>query len=228
MSTETETLSLRLRRCTAELHTLAERSELQRLLVTGRVSRGQYTQHLSQMLLVHRALDGALRRASRTCGAVAAVVREEQYQEPYLLEDLAFMGFDPASARPRPGTARIVEEIAATEGSEPAALLGYHYVLEGANNGNRFISKPIAGMLGVRSGEPGTRYLDPYGDRQRELWAQFKVDLNGAGLSAEQQARAVECAQRMFEAVASIGDQVLEAEQAPVTVCGPAVGAKSS
>lgn len=202
-------IAIELRESTAELHTKAEKSALQHLLVTGKATREQYAKHLGQMLLVHRALDGALKRAMANSPAVAAVVREEQFQEPYLLEDLAFLGVDPASVKPVPGTMGIVRKIEQSAAGDATALLGHHYVLEGANNGNRYIAKAIAGPLGVRPGAAGTRYLDPYGERQRELWSQFKVNIDGITLTPAQRAGMVASAKDMFEAVARIGDEVM-------------------
>lgn len=223
--TTTPSFALELRESTASLHTVAERSGLQQLLVSGRISRPQYAQHLAQMLLVHRALDGALREAAKAVPQVATIVREEQYQEPYLLEDLAFLGVDPASIKPLPATAKIVTEIRQMASEDPAALLGYHYVLEGANNGNRFIARAMAGPLGVRPGAAGTRYLDPYGERQRELWTAFKTNLDVISLTESSRARALAAAKSMFEAVANIGDEIMAAGESSAVFMGsgPAV-----
>ncbi len=223
--TTTPSFALELRESTASLHTVAERSGLQQLLVSGRVSRPHYAQHLGQMLLVHRALDAALRQAASVTPQVAAIVRDEQYQEPYLLQDLAFLGVDPAAIEPLPATAKIVAEIRQMASEDPAALLGYHYVLEGANNGNRFIARAMAGPLGVRPGAAGTRYLDPYGEKQRELWAAFKTNLDAITLTETSRARAIAGAKSMFEAVAKIGDEIMAAgENSAIFMgSGPAV-----
>ncbi|HRJ49995.1 MAG TPA: biliverdin-producing heme oxygenase, partial [Phycisphaerales bacterium] len=106
------TISHDLRESTSDLHTAAERSELQRLLVSGRASRSQYAEHLSQMFLVHRALDAALRAASEASPAVRTVVRDEHFQEPYLREDLAFLGVNPESIEPVPATTAMTARIA--------------------------------------------------------------------------------------------------------------------
>lgn len=208
--TSTSSFAAELRDSTAEHHGRAEKSELQRLLVTGKVARQQYEEHLVQMLILHRTLDRALRTAAETCPEVATVVREEQYQEPYLLDDLAFLRRDCDAMEALPTTRAIVAEIEQTAADDPCALLGYHYVLEGANNGNRFIARAMAGPLGVRPGAPGTRYLDPYGDRQRELWAAFMVHLDEIALTPASRARAVACAKSMFLAVTHIGEEIMQ------------------
>lgn len=214
-----------LRESTSELHTIAEKSALQKLLVTGRVSQEQYVAHLGQMLILHRELDNALRQAVKVSPAVALLVKDEQYQEPYLLEDLQYFGVDPASITPLASTSKIIADIRRVEQEDPAALLGYHYVLEGANNGNRFIAKALAGTFRVRPGAPGTRYLDPYGERQRALWTTFKTNLDVIELSPATRAHAMECAKAMFLAVAHIGDEIMDKLGGSVVVMpqGPAV-----
>ncbi len=65
-----------------------------------------------------------------------------------------------------------IRSIAET-GDDPLRLLGMHYVLEGSNNGSRFIARHVGRAYQLSTG-PGLRYLDPYGDRQRAYWMDFK------------------------------------------------------
>jgi len=208
-STGTDTtIMLRLRNETADLHTQAEHRPLQQALVRGTVTHEQYAAFLGQMLLVHRALDSALRNAAATNADVARVVRPEQYQEPYLLDDLRVLGTHPATVRPLPATRAIIGEIE-TPGLDPTTVLGYHYVLEGAKNGNAFIARAVRKSLGLTPGS-GDRYLDPYGERQRPAWGQFKLDMDAARFSKSQSDAMVEAAKRMFAAVGQISDEVVE------------------
>jgi heme oxygenase len=177
------------------------------------------------MLILHRELDNALRDAVKVSPAAAMLVKDEQYQEPYLLEDLKHFGVDPTTITPLASTNKIVADIRRVSQENPSALLGYHYVLEGANNGNRYIAKAIAGAFQVRPGTAGTRYLDPYGDRQRELWTTFKTNLDVIELTPTTRAHAIECAKAMFTAVSEIGDEIMEKLGGSVVVMpnGPAV-----
>src|SRR5690606_37846418 len=116
---------------------------------------------------------------------VAAAVSPEQFQEDYLLQDLAHLGRDPEAVRPTQAAAALVADIQATARREPVALLGYHYVLEGSNNGSRFIAKAVRRAYDLGEG-PGTMYLDPYGERQRETWARFKAAMDAAAFPPDQ------------------------------------------
>jgi len=90
--------------------------------------------------------------------------------------------------------------------SDELALLGMRYVLEGSNNGNRFIARAI------RAGLPGapTRYLDPYGEAQRPRWVQFKADMDAVGFEAGQQDRIVAAAQEMFAAIGALSRELAD------------------
>lgn len=201
------TVMERLKAETRELHDAAESRPFQKRLVSGELSREDYGVWLSQMLLVHRALEVPLREAWKETRAFAAV-KEEQFQTPYLLADLAFLGIDAVAARPLPSTAALIADIERDAAEEPLALLGYHYVLEGSNNGNRFIVKKLAPALGL-SRERGARYLDPYGDEQRAKWAAFKADMNAVGFGKQECDTLVAAACRMFEAVTALSDELL-------------------
>lgn len=82
-----------------------------------------------------------------------------------------------------------------------------HYVLEGSNNGNRFIAKAVRRALGLVEGA-GDRYLDPYGDAQRGLWAHFKQRMDAAGWSGEEADAMVRAAQDTFDAVGALSEEI--------------------
>jgi len=198
------TVMERLRTETRDLHDRAEGREFQRRLVHGETGRDDYARWLGQMYLVHHALEVPLRRIAESDPSFRAV-RDEQFQEPYLLADLAALGVDPATVEPLPATRSIVDELGRVAAEDPLQLLGHHYVLEGSNNGNRFIVRVIAPALGLDR-DSGARYLDPYGDQQPAKWRQFKQDMNEVGFTPEQIDRLVAAARRMFEAVGDISD----------------------
>jgi len=207
MTEETRSVMKRLRESTRVLHDAAEHHDFQRAFAQGSLPRDQYVRYLEQMYLVHRALEDGLRSAAETSAAIRAVVDERQYQVPYLVEDLEFFEVDLGSIEPLPATQRLVGEIAQMA-SEPASLLGLHYVLEGSNNGSRFIVHALMPAYGLSAG-PGLRYLDPYGDDQRERWLAFRGDMDEVGFSEEDSDRLVESARHMFESIVSISDDLL-------------------
>ena len=89
------------------------------------------------------------------------------------------------------------------EGADPLLLLGTHYVLEGSMNGNRFMASAIRKAYGFEGAE-GTRYLDPYGDEQRERWAEFKGVLDAYPFTEDERARIVEADLATFRAIIEI------------------------
>ncbi len=196
-----------LKTSTQELHDAAEGHRFQQALVRGEVTREQYAAYLGQLLLVHRALEGELRRHAATVPAIAKVVKPEQYQEPYLLEDLAFFGVEPERIVPLASTMALVDEVMEASRRDPLSLLGYHYVMEGSNNGNKFIAKALAKSLGL-SGSGGLRYLDPYGDQQRALWTAFKENMNGCGFTPAQMMSLAKAAQAMFRGIGAISAEM--------------------
>ncbi|MDH3525580.1 MAG: biliverdin-producing heme oxygenase [Acidobacteriota bacterium] len=197
-----------LRNGTRDLHVAAERQELQQRLAAGSLGRGDYVAWLEQMLLVHRALEGALAERMDADPRFAAVTRR-QLQVPYLLEDLAALGADPATIEAVPAVAAFASAAAAAARDEPLRLLGFHYVLEGSNNGNRFIVRALAPRLGLKA-ESGARYLDPYGPEQPALWQAFKSEMSRVPFTAGELALLVEAAREMFATIASLSAELGE------------------
>lgn len=205
----------RLKASTAELHRAAEQHPFQRALVTGAIGRDGYAAHLAQMLIVHREVERALTALLDERPELGAIVREEQFQEPYLVEDLEFLGA-PAGAAPLPATSRLCETVREACAGDPLAALGFHYVLEGSNNGSKFIAKAVRRSLNLSTG-PGTRYLDPYGDEQPAKWAAFKAGMNVAGFTADEVAVLESAACEMFRGITAISAE-LPAPQVTVTM----------
>jgi heme oxygenase len=197
-------LMQRLKEGTWDLHTRAERHDLQQRMAKGELRLEEYVSWLGQMFLVHRALERRLRahRGHRTLAAL----RDEQFQEPYLREDLEHFGVVPDSVEPLPATARLIDRIERVAG-DPAALLGFHYVLEGSHNGNRFVAAALRRKLGLQAGH-GDRYLDPYGEAQRDLWAAFKRDVDASGATDEECGRMVASARELFAAIYELSGEL--------------------
>ena len=198
-----------LRSSTRDEHDRAEHHEFQQALVRGKLSRERYADWLGQMYLVHSALETALRAAAEHSEAIRTVIHDYQYQVPYLLEDLGFFGVDTDSIEALPATRRFVS-LVESNADDPILLLGLHYVLEGSNNGGRFIARHVAQAYDLEPG-PGLRYLDPYGDRQREYWAAFKNDMTSVGFDAEQNDQLVAAAKAMYRSVAELSTDLAAA-----------------
>lgn len=212
----------RLRVETLAEHKAAESHPLQRALAQGTLPRDLFARHLFQLRHVHAALDAALQRLAPTNAAVAKVLRPEHLQTPYLDEDLAFFGVSAQDGVALGATAALLAAIERTTEADPVAILGFHYVLEGSNNGSKFLARVVQRAYGLTPGAAGTRYMDPYGDRQRDVWAQFKADMNSVGFTNAEGDTLVAAARIMFGAISSIGDDLLAAY--PVS-SAPAAGA---
>lgn len=207
------TISYRLKEETQDLHSAAEQHELQRSMIKGRLPKETYAQHLGQMHLIHRALGAHIRRLRPTQPALAGVVKDHQFQEERAAADLRTYGVDPASVRPTPATARLIELFDRAAKSEPLALLGHHYVLEGSNNGSRYIAHALRKAYALKPGE-GDRFLDPYGDEQPAKWAEFKRDMEAQAFTPAQQDLLVGAARRMFQAISEMNEDLMPAAKA--------------
>ncbi len=205
MSQTASTVSDRLKEATAELHRTAERHAFQERLASGDFSREDYVRYLGQFLLVHRRLESHLR--SSNVPVFRTVIRDYQYQERYILDDLAFFGVDVSQITALPATASLLDEIDRAAAEHPIGLLGYHYVLEGSNNGSRFIAASLRKVWSLPDNR-GTRYLDPYGDLQKTRWRAFREDLAAAQLTDEEQNQIISAAKSMFVAIIAIFDDL--------------------
>ncbi len=199
--------SSKLKAATAAQHAAAERHEYQRALFKGALPRESYVDYLQQMLCVHEALETALCACMDGGSApVKAVVTREQLQAPYLREDLRHFGVEAERVAPTAGTAAMVERIGQAAG-DGVALLGFHYVLEGSNNGSKYIAVNVRKAYGLTAGA-GDRYLDPYGERQMQVWKKFKADLDAVELGEAERERLIGAAGEMFDAIYGISDDL--------------------
>jgi len=195
-----------LKEATAEQHRDAERRRLQLDMVRGRLSGAEYADWLGQMFLLHRALWEEIELRRDGCGPLADVVRDEGLHVANLRKDLARLGIAPERVVPLAATAFAILSIRREAESEPLALLGYNYVLEGSMNGNRFIAQAMEKVGGIRA----VSYLDPYGDEQRPTWLAYRERMNALGLTAEQGDGVVAAARDMFSFIAEMSDGVVE------------------
>lgn len=199
----------RLKEDTWDLHQAAERQAFQQRMVAGRISRNEYAGWLAQMYILHGALEEPLAQLAESDPRFAAV-KPRQFQVSYLATDLEALGVDPASIEALPATAALAARILAAPEEEPLRLLGYHYVLEGSNNGNRFIARRLLPALGI-NGDAGGRYLDPYGDEQRQLWQTFRADMGEIDFSDDEVETLVAAARHLFQAITDLSAQLATA-----------------
>lgn len=195
-----------------DLHQSAESAELPKRLVKGEVPRDLYIRMLSQYYPFATELDRLIAAHRGQVSELDGLVEESQYQGPYLEADLRYFGVEPSSVEPLPAVRSAIEEVRRVAEESPLLLLAYHYVREGANNGNRFVAMKLRPALGLPEDGSGLRHLDPYGSDQRALWDRFKQRLDDLPLTAEQQRRLVSAGRRMFVLITEINAAVIASE----------------
>lgn len=213
MLTDARSITDRLKQDTQAQHDAAEAGGFNEALMAGRLPREGYVAMLGQLLHLHTALEALIRANVGRVPALHAVMTEEQYQRPYLLEDLRFFGVDPGSIAALPATRALIGTIEAAVRENPASLVGFHYVLEGSNNGGRVIAMRVREAYGLSDGA-GTRYLDPYGPAQRGMWKEWKERLAACPISDPEATAMVEAARTMFSGIARMHDELYAATPA--------------
>lgn len=209
MTDDDRTIMERLRQETSELHSDAESRKLQKQIAKGEVDRPTFAAYLGQLHAVHRALEDALADARESHPSVAELATPDRMRVPDLERDLDFYGVDPAGIDAGEAAGRFVSLIEDTAESDPVALLGALYVLEGSTNGGRFLARVLRERWGLD--RAGVAYFDPYGEDQRAVWAEFKQKMNAAELGPAREDAIVEMAKRTFQAITEVSDEVAEA-----------------
>ena len=210
VATQPSSLAERLKADTASLHERAERHPAMRGLMTGTMPIAALVMQLGQMMLVHQALEQAL-RANAGTPAIAAVYKPYHDRAGKYAADVKALGGNPASITATPSTARV---IAAIKAAEPTALIGYFYVLEGSTNGAKFIGAALARAYSLLD-RRGLSAQDPHGDKQQERWQAFKSGLAGVELTGSQADAVVAAANEQFGHVISLMDEMVAAYPVP-------------
>jgi len=196
-----QSVSRVLRERTAEHHTRAERSEFQRRLVSGRLPRPLYVAWLRQLLAVYQTLE-----TLRGSGPLGPILTDSRRRASQLQRDLEDLGATPTTDGLVAATRAFVAQLHRWAKTDPVALIGVLYVLEGSTNGGRYIARALRHAYGLSDGR-GLTALDPYGEHQPEAWRGFKADLD-ASVSPDQLPHLAEAAQQTFDAVTEMGKEI--------------------
>lgn len=202
MTTTTRSLTQRLKEENWDMHQVAEHGEGTGSVLRGEWGKPEYTRMIAQGYLVHRALDNAAKHAATADPRLAKLLAPEHLLAEHYAKDLAYLGLDPATVTPEPGTQRFLAHIESVQHA-PLAVLGLHYVRTGASNGNRFVAKRARQAFDLPATGEGTAHLDPYGESQRAHWNAFKEELDRVELSEHEQTAVVASARKMYEYVIS-------------------------
>jgi len=198
-----DSLMADLKHATQAAHVATEHQPFQRALVDGSLPRDAYIALLGQMRPIHAALEDHLWRAAETCDPIRHVLHDDQRCTSHIDADLNHLA--PGTDHPEslPATRRLIDAIAASADTDPVALLGWHYVFEGAKNGGRYIARRVRAAYALPP-DAGTRYLDPYGNEQRLRWQAFKDAMDRLNLSPSQRAAILGAASTAFEMIGGV------------------------
>jgi heme oxygenase len=197
----------RLRDETADDHKRAETGPLERALVSGHLRQPQFVEYLAQRWLIHRELERHIGTLCGTDARLTNLVPDVLRQESNVRADLAHFGRDVESIQPRRATGGFLSHVENIARVRPVALLGCYYVLEGSENGARYIARAVIGAYRLTPGQ-GTRYLDPHGEEQRPLWAAFKQRMDAVGFDDDEIDAMVAEARQMFAAIRELDDEI--------------------
>jgi heme oxygenase len=197
----------RLRVATAQQHEEAENHPYQQAFFAGRLSRDEYVRYLVELHHVYTALENRIRSASEEKPDLARVVVEENYRQGDLADDLGYFGVAPDAHRPTAATETFISHIEVLARTNPIALLGIHYVVEGSNNGSKFIARNIRRAYDLS--DQGVRTLDPYGSDQRQKWLDYKLRMGALELTQDDRDAIVEAAKYMFTALGRVSSDLM-------------------
>ena len=207
----TDGVMLRLAQATAEPQRAMKAHPLQRDLAAGLLPRASYVEWLGQLFFVHRALEWHLGRLRAAVPPLASVAHDHYFHTPALASDLSCFGVILHRLVPLAPTTVLVELIEGLADRAPLALLGFAYVLEEAKNGGRQKAKRARLAYRLRPGQ-GVAYLDPYGDKQRQRWLDFKIDMEATGFEAWEVVVVADAARLILESLVAIMDAVLQGD----------------
>ncbi len=129
----------RLREATADIHRRIEKLPFSRRMLTGQISRREYTVLLQALLHIHQSYE----RILNACPALRTLWPQCPSRAAALARDLECLGVE---LNDRPGwVEEWISQIDALQ--EPMAWAGAGYVLEGSRQGSRFLAAPLAKAL---------------------------------------------------------------------------------
>lgn len=198
----------RLKAETSAHHSHTESRALQRAIACGEVDQTTFSVYLGQLYRVHNSLEPTLENSRERHAAIGALATRDRMRIPDLDSDLAFYGVDRDQIEAGDAAQRFASQVQEITTTDPVALLGALYVLEGSTNGGRFLARALRKSWSL-DGE-GLSYFDPYGDEQPQKWADFKRELDEASFEADQEDAIIEMAKATFLAIAEVSDEVSE------------------
>ncbi|MFI5760068.1 biliverdin-producing heme oxygenase [Streptomyces sp. NPDC051563] len=198
--TEGHSVVERIRASTRGWHEDLEGTPFSRAMLAGTLPLDRYVDQLAAYRTVLAALEGELSRAADP--RLASVWSADLVKLSHIDRDLMYFAEDgvfPASTAAAPADA-FAREIRGAAASDPLALLGFLYVLEGSTLGGMILRRYVAEAYGLRDTD-GVAY---YASGDRERWAGFTARLNGALAGPGEPDRVITATARAYHHVAAI------------------------
>jgi heme oxygenase len=201
----------RLRAETRAQHEATEAIPFSAAILAGVLPRASYAAQLAALLPVHRALESAI--AGRLHPSCEAVWSDDMLRTPLLEADLDDLGATEEEARlARPEAIELAGWIQGLAASDPVAVLGVLYVLEGSTLGGAVLRRHLAIAYGLT--DAGLRYYSPYGIHPKPHWVAFSERMDAAITDAGDADRVVAAASETFVRIG----RILSALSAPRAV----------
>lgn len=175
-STDCPTMAECIRASTRTRHEELEGTPFCLAMLAGTLPLDRYVDQLAAYRVVLKALEEELSRAAGPC--VSSVWSADLVKLPLIDRDLMHFAEDgvfPASVAAAQAQA-FAREIRSAAASDPLALLGFLYVLEGSTMGGMVLRRYVTEAYRLR-GTDGVAY---YASGDRERWSRFTARLNEA------------------------------------------------
>lgn len=198
-------LAAELKAATAPQHTQAEHHPAQQAAVRGQATPLQYARLAAQLHVLHEALEPALNRAAMRDRRISAVFAAHCRRAPAFAEDLAELDPHGLARMPTAPALEAADWIHALERTQPIALLGVLYVVEGSTNGGQHISRILRKAWGWPAGH-GLRSLDPHGASTHPKWLEFRAALDALQLTPDERQSILSAAGGTFTRITAMMD----------------------
>lgn len=200
---EQPTLMEALKAATAEGHGRLESAPFFQALGAGRLPLESYVGQLRALAMIHGVLEQAL--AACTDPRVTSVWSPELCRQADLERDLHY--FEPRAVADLKESVEVAlqtaEAIRLLSVTQPVALLGIMYVLEGSMLGAQTL-RPLYARAFMLTDEGGLAYLHGNGPAVHSRWAQFKELMNALSLKAADRDGVVQAAKEFFTRIEAL------------------------
>lgn len=191
----------RLRAETRQQHTATEAIPFSTAILDGTLPRAAYAAQLAAYLPVHRAVEAAV--AAGRHPALAQVWTDDMLRTPLLEADLDELGAtDEDARRARTQAEEMASWVEILSATDPIAILGVLYVLEGSTLGGAILRRHLASAFALT--DAGLRYYSPYGTHPKPHWVAFGERMNAAMADDAHADRVVAAAAETFTRIGRI------------------------